>query len=142
MLLPDLLSLHMLRSNADSTIISYHAGSEYKVTSAWALHQRLHAAGQSVYWNNILVHNDDPTFVFLILLWYVLYAWDETMEALYAHICVLVRRVPSNNITQFSTSNRSLMLFIQITYTLHKNCMSYKHIFTITPHSLMNSGRL
>jgi hypothetical protein len=81
----------MLRSNSNSTIISYHAGSEYRVTTAQALHRRLSAAGRSVYWNHIFANNDDPTFVFLVLLWYALYAWDETFEALYAHICSLVQ---------------------------------------------------
>lgn len=81
----------MHRSKTNSTIISYHAGPEYRVTTARDLHRRLSAAGRSVYWNNIFAHNDDPTFVFLVLLWYALYAWDETLEALYAHICSLVR---------------------------------------------------
>lgn len=96
-LLPDLLSLHMHRSKTNSTIISYHAGPEYRVTTARDLHRRLSAAGRSVYWNNIFAHNDDPTFVFLVLLWYALYAWDETLEALYAHICSLEARVIHTN---------------------------------------------
>jgi hypothetical protein len=90
-LLPDLLALHMVRSSGNSTIISYHAEPEHKVTTAQDLHRRLNAAGRSVYWNHIFANNDDPSFVFLVLLWYALYAWDEALEVLYAHICFLVR---------------------------------------------------
>ena len=89
----------MVRSTTNSTIISYHAPQEYRVTTAQALHERLDAAGRSVYWSKIFASNDDPTFVFLVLLWYALYAWDEVLEVLQTHICWLVRHrasVPKN----------------------------------------------
>ncbi|KAG6868400.1 hypothetical protein C0993_003636 [Termitomyces sp. T159_Od127] len=79
-LLPDLLALHMVRSHENSTIISYHPSREHRSTTAEALHSRLHAVGHSVYWNNIFMGYDDPTFVFVSLLWYALYAWDEALE--------------------------------------------------------------
>ncbi|KAG5643668.1 hypothetical protein DXG03_000499 [Asterophora parasitica] len=95
-ILPDLLALHMVRSSIDSTIISYHLGDEHRTTSASALHARLTAVGRSVYWSNIYA-NDDPTFVFLSILWYPLYAWDEAFEVLYSHICWLESRVIATN---------------------------------------------
>ncbi|KAG6879295.1 hypothetical protein C0992_003780 [Termitomyces sp. T32_za158] len=98
-LLLDLLALHMVRSHNNSTIISYHPSREHRSTTAASLHTRLHAVGQSVYWKKIYSEYDDPTFVFVSLLWYALYAWDEALEVLYAHICWVESRViHSNNI--------------------------------------------
>ncbi|KAG5637342.1 hypothetical protein H0H81_004898 [Sphagnurus paluster] len=113
-IMPDLLALHMVRQPGNSTIVSYHLGSHShaqlspqfspeihehhaRTTSASALHSRLVAAGHSVYWSNIFAEHDDPTFVFLSLLWYALYAWDEVLEVLYAHICWLELRVIITN---------------------------------------------
>ncbi|GLB41162.1 putative corA-like Mg2+ transporter protein [Lyophyllum shimeji] len=96
-LVPDLLALHMVRSPAKSTIISYHPSEEYRATTAASLHKRLSAAGRSVYWNNIFRNHDDPTFVFLSILWYAAYAWDEAFEVLYKHICYLESRVIRTN---------------------------------------------
>ncbi|KAF9531382.1 hypothetical protein CPB83DRAFT_848934 [Crepidotus variabilis] len=39
----------------------------------------------------------DPTFVFLSFLWYAAYAWDESLEALYSHICSLESEVIYSN---------------------------------------------
>jgi hypothetical protein len=36
-------------------------------------------------------NSKDPTFVFLAVLWSAVYAWDEALEALYAHFSWLVR---------------------------------------------------
>lgn len=93
-LLPDILALHMVRSPKHSTIISYHPPHTHRTTAASTLQARLLAAGQSVYWNKIFTSTigSDPTLVLLALLWYPLYAFDESLEALYTHICWLVRR--------------------------------------------------
>ena len=40
----------------------------------------------------IVRNSKDPTFVFLAILWSALYAWDEALEALYAHFSLLVSR--------------------------------------------------
>ncbi|KAG6901777.1 hypothetical protein C0995_008023 [Termitomyces sp. Mi166 len=96
-LLPDLLALHMVRSRNNSTIISYHPSHEHRSTTAASLHSRLNAAGHSVYWSNMFAKHDDPTFVFLSILWYALYAWDEALEVLYAHICWVESRVIHSN---------------------------------------------
>jgi len=47
--------------------------------------------GESVYWQKIFEQSKDPTFVFLAILWYALYAWDESLDHLYTHINWLVR---------------------------------------------------
>jgi hypothetical protein len=82
----------MVRSSDLSTIISYHPPHTHQTTAAHVLRTRLLAAGQSVYWNKIFnsTISADPTFVLLALLWYPLYAFDESLEALYLHICWLV----------------------------------------------------
>ncbi|KAJ7049156.1 hypothetical protein C8F01DRAFT_1003018 [Mycena amicta] len=97
-LLPDILAVHMIRSPVLSTIISYHPPHIHRTTSAYTLRTRLLAAGQSVYWNKIFTATigSDPTFVLLALLWYPLYAFDESLEALYTHICWLESRVMGN----------------------------------------------
>ena len=47
-------------------------------------------AGGSVYWQNIFSNTEDPTFLFLTILWHALYAWDESFEFLYNHVNKLV----------------------------------------------------
>ncbi|KAG6913354.1 hypothetical protein DXG01_007499 [Tephrocybe rancida] len=59
---------------------------EHRSTTASSLHSRLNA-GHSVYWKTIFAEHDDPTFVFLTLLWCAHYAWDEALEVSHAHIC-------------------------------------------------------
>jgi hypothetical protein len=39
----------------------------------------------------MLEKTDDPTFLLLIFIWHAMYAWDEALQHLYEHICVLVR---------------------------------------------------
>ncbi|KAJ7471291.1 hypothetical protein B0H11DRAFT_2283318 [Mycena galericulata] len=97
LLLPDIIAIHMIRSPKRSTIISYHPPHVHRTTTASMLRTRLLAAGQSVYWNKIFASTigTDPTFVLLALLWYPLYAFDESLQALYDHICWLEFRVMS-----------------------------------------------
>ncbi|KAF8218269.1 hypothetical protein K438DRAFT_1556156 [Mycena galopus ATCC 62051] len=94
-LLPDILAIHMVRSPDLSTIISYHPPHTHRTTAAHTLRTRLIAAGHSIYWHGIFTStiSTDPTFVLLALLWYPLYALDESLDALYAHICWLEGRV-------------------------------------------------
>jgi hypothetical protein len=82
----------MIRSSdpSGSTIISYHPGSQWKRTTAERLKNLVHKVGESVYWQKIFEQSKDPTFVFLAILWYALYAWDESLEHLYAHMNWLV----------------------------------------------------
>ncbi|KAF7368937.1 hypothetical protein MVEN_00219900 [Mycena venus] len=114
-LLPDILAVHMVRSPGLSTIISYHPPHTHRTTAAHTLQTRLLAAGQSVYWNKILnsTISSDPTFVLLVLLWYPFYAFDESLEALYLHICSLETRVmATTDMTMASTD-------ITLTQQLH-----------------------
>ncbi|KDR66162.1 hypothetical protein GALMADRAFT_148072 [Galerina marginata CBS 339.88] len=98
-LLLDLLAFHMVRRKEGSTVISYHPTPEWKSTSAQYLHSRVRYVGESVYWQSLFRQSQDPTFVLLSMLWYSMYAWDEALENLYAHICWLESRVlVTNNI--------------------------------------------
>ncbi|KAF8873989.1 hypothetical protein BD779DRAFT_1568105 [Infundibulicybe gibba] len=93
MLLIDLMAIHLVRRPESSTLISYHPPPEWFTTSARYLHSRVRFAGQSVYWQSIFRQSPDPTFLLLSMLWYALYAWDESLENLYNHICFLESRV-------------------------------------------------
>ncbi|OAX34434.1 hypothetical protein K503DRAFT_774540 [Rhizopogon vinicolor AM-OR11-026] len=86
MLFIDLLAIHMVRDVETSTIISYHPESTWCRTSAKRLHQLMLLVGGSVYWQIIFSKTKDPTFLFLAILWYALYAWDESFELLYNHV--------------------------------------------------------
>jgi len=100
MLFIDLLAIHMVREVKTSTIISYHPESTWCRTSAERLHKLMMLVGGSVYWQHIFKKAEDPTFLFLTILWYALYACDESFEALYKHVsvlvCILLARVASN----------------------------------------------
>ena len=85
----DLLAIHMVRDVGKSTIISYHAEST-RQTPAKHLHSLMLLVGRSVYWNNMFTKSTDPTLLLLAILWYALYAWDESFELLYDHITWLV----------------------------------------------------
>ena len=91
MLFIDLLAIHMIRNVKTSTIISYHPESTWCQTSAKHLNKLMLLVGGSVYWQNIFTKTKDPTFLFLTILWYALYAWDESFELLYNHVNILVR---------------------------------------------------
>ncbi|TFK31449.1 hypothetical protein BDQ12DRAFT_694125 [Crucibulum laeve] len=97
LLVLDLLSVHLIRSNEGSTIISYHPSLNIPTTTAHYLHERIQFAGQSVYWQSIFQQSPDPTFVLLTFLWHAMYAWDEALEHLYEHICSLETRVITTN---------------------------------------------
>ncbi|EAU87069.2 hypothetical protein CC1G_11249 [Coprinopsis cinerea okayama7 len=89
MLVSDFLAVHMVRRN-DLT------------TTAETMYERFHLCGKSVYWSSIFKTTKDPTFLLLCLLWYVLYAWDEVFDALYAHICYLEDKVMTSNDLEFT----------------------------------------
>ncbi|KAF8811269.1 hypothetical protein BYT27DRAFT_7134272 [Phlegmacium glaucopus] len=96
-LVTELLALHVVRSPDSSTIISYHPTAEHRATPAADMHARMHSMGRSVYWSRMFKEERDPTLVVLGLLWYAIYAWDEALETLYAHICSLESRILVKN---------------------------------------------
>lgn len=99
----DIISLHMIRHPTEGhTIVSYHAPKKFRATSAKKLRDRFNLTGSSVYWSKIFERSKDPTFTFLSLLWYPLYAWDESLEALYNHICFLESNVLENTNLDFT----------------------------------------
>ncbi|KAJ7164984.1 hypothetical protein C8R46DRAFT_1097786 [Mycena filopes] len=91
-LILDLLAVHLIRGVDGNTIISYH-NSDADTTSATYLHERIRFAGQSVYWQSIFQKSPDPTFVLLTFIWHAMYAWDESLELLYSHICYIETQV-------------------------------------------------
>ncbi|KAJ7481617.1 hypothetical protein FB451DRAFT_1236610 [Mycena latifolia] len=91
-LILDLLAVHLIRSTDGNTIISYH-NNDHDTTSATYLHERIRFAGQSVYWQSIFQKSPDPSFVLLTFIWHAMYAWDESLELLYAHICYIETQV-------------------------------------------------
>ncbi|KAJ7481580.1 hypothetical protein FB451DRAFT_1338315 [Mycena latifolia] len=91
-LILDLLAVHLIRSTDGNTIISYHSN-DNDTTSATYLHERIRFAGQSVYWQSIFQKSPDPTFVLLTFIWHAMYAWDESLELLYSHICFIETQV-------------------------------------------------
>lgn len=78
----DLLAIHMIRDPKTSTIISYHPESP----SAQRFHSLMLLVGKSVYLQKIFSESRDPTFLFLAILWYALYEWDESFESLQNHM--------------------------------------------------------
>ncbi|KAF8516424.1 hypothetical protein BU17DRAFT_50843 [Hysterangium stoloniferum] len=85
----DLLGVHAIRDVQSSTIISYQPAlelSSHSVTPASSIRDRVFLVGQSVYWSKIFKASSDPTFVVLTILWYALFAWDQSLELLWGHI--------------------------------------------------------
>ncbi|KAF8344921.1 hypothetical protein F5887DRAFT_1282922 [Amanita rubescens] len=102
-LVSNLLSVHLVRNVAGNTLVSFHANMGLTTTRASYLHERVRFAGQSVYWQKMLEKTDDPTFLLLIFIWHAMYAWDEALQHLYEHICVLetdVIRTSSMELTE------------------------------------------
>jgi len=90
----DLLAVHLIRSPTTSTMITIHPQSDHwHITPAVELHRRILRAGDGIYWGNLFHKTNDPTFMLIILMWHVLYAWDEAIESLYSHICDLESQV-------------------------------------------------
>jgi hypothetical protein len=85
----DLLAIHMIRGENTSTIISYHHPES--MTSAKYFHSLMLLAGKSAYWKDIFSKSKDPTFLFLAMLWYALYEWDDSSDLLHSHLTSLVR---------------------------------------------------
>ena len=81
----------VVRATDNHTLITVHPGPVPH--SARTLADRLMAAGQGVYWGNLLKRSHDPVFLLLIVMWSAIYAWDEAMSALYTHVTHLEERV-------------------------------------------------
>ncbi|KIJ14541.1 hypothetical protein PAXINDRAFT_12642 [Paxillus involutus ATCC 200175] len=92
-LLKDLLAIHMVRTSTSNTIVSYHPPVERSKDSAERLQLLVLKTGDSPCWSEIFKKSNDPTFLVLVMFWYVLYGWDETFEVLGPHIDWLVSRL-------------------------------------------------
>ncbi|KAJ8520795.1 hypothetical protein ONZ45_g2413 [Pleurotus djamor] len=90
LLYQDLLSVHLVRSQGNSTLVSYHSPqSHWYGTEARELHRRIHYVGRNQHWHSIFRDCGDPTFLLLPFLWHAVYSWDESQEVLELHICHL-----------------------------------------------------
>ncbi|OJA14996.1 hypothetical protein AZE42_07806 [Rhizopogon vesiculosus] len=141
-LLQDLLALHMIRTSdlSGSTIISYHPGAHWKRTTAEKLYNIVHKVGESVYWQKIFEQSKDPTFVFLAILWYALYAWDESLEHLYAHMNWLETNVLLTNdshlTTELHTIQAQLLHYASLLEDFRKSVTFVKN----TPSPILESS--
>lgn len=114
----------MIRSKDSATIISYHPVLHDR-TTAERLHQVMERAGGSVYWNKIFKASEDPTFFFLAILWYALYAWDEAFEVLYNRIknvvCTQSVRMVWNahHVQEVILNGHDFTAMFDLNYTLH-----------------------
>ena len=79
----------MTRAAEKSTIISYHP-SKAGFTTASDLRSRVLTGSRNPQYRTLLNEGQDPTVVLLILLWHVMYSWDEALQRLYLHIQQLV----------------------------------------------------
>ncbi|KAF9445046.1 hypothetical protein P691DRAFT_676454 [Macrolepiota fuliginosa MF-IS2] len=102
-LVQDLLSVYLIRSTEDSTIISYHPNLPLPTTTARELHQRIRAVGWNTYWQKIFCTSSDPTFVLLTFFWHAIYAWDEALEDLGSHITWLEENIVDQNEMKMTT---------------------------------------
>jgi hypothetical protein len=89
-LILDTLAIHLIRAASNSTVISYHPDPEGTADLRHGLHARAHLIGSSVYWQKIFDKTTDSTFLLLAILWHAVYAWDEALETLHAHVSTLV----------------------------------------------------
>jgi hypothetical protein len=140
MLFIDLLAIHMIRNVNESTVISYHPESTWCQTSAERLQSLMLLVGGSVYWQNIFTKTKDPTFLFITILWYALYAWDESFELLYNHVtklvCSMLMRVACD-VTQNIFRRR--MYCTKIVSSSRAIFISCKRIFFTIKHSFITS---
>jgi len=79
-----MLAVLVVRAEGNHTLITVHPGPVPH--SARTLAHRLMAAGQGVYWGNLISRAHDPVFMLLIVMWSAIYAWDEAMTSLYTHV--------------------------------------------------------
>lgn len=139
MLFIDLLAIHMVRDVKENTIISYHPESTWNRTSAKHLHSLIQLVGESVYWKKIFHQSKDPTFLLLAILWYALYAWDESLDLLYRHVGELELQVL--HLDNISLTHDLHVLEARLLYyqsLLHGFELSVKFIET-TPNPAMDS---
>ncbi|KAK0499637.1 hypothetical protein EDD18DRAFT_1349831 [Armillaria luteobubalina] len=109
----DLLAVHLIRNVEGNILISYH-DSDREATSAPYLHERMHSAGQSVYWQNIFQHSPDPTFVLLLFIWHAESDALNTSDTDITHEMHIIR----GNCIQFSSlleNLRKTVIFIRDT---------------------------
>ena len=131
----------MVRHREGNTIISYHHDSELQKTTARRLRSLVQRTGDSVYWQKLYAKSKDPTFVFLAAMWYALYAWDEALEVLYAHLSEQLVRLFSRPFFVLNGSSRKPPM-PRLTLVIHASCTSCKLIFCTINNSCATSKNL
>ncbi|OJA16735.1 hypothetical protein AZE42_07557 [Rhizopogon vesiculosus] len=118
----DLLAIHMVRDK-ESTIISYHPEptpihrhhstlESSSISSAKRLHSLMRLVGDSVYWQSIFSKSDDPTLLFVAVLWYALYTWDETLESLHNYVMPLESDVLTESRVEHTRDLHTLQAYL------------------------------
>ncbi|OJA16733.1 hypothetical protein AZE42_07556 [Rhizopogon vesiculosus] len=136
----DLLAIHMVRDVNTSTIISYHPEST-SISSAKRLHSLMRLVEDSVYWQHIFSKSKDPTFLLLAILWYALYAWDESLEALYNHIMPLESDVLTESRVEHTRDLHSLQAYLLHYESLLHGIQVSVSFIENTPNPAMESER-
>ena len=116
----------MVRSTKYNIIISYHHNSQLQKTTARRLRSLVQRTGDSVYWSKIYDRSKDPTFIFLAILWYALYAWDEALEVLYAHLSEQLVRQYSLDVYVYSDISCRKLPTPQHTLSTRESCTNCK----------------
>ncbi|THU98797.1 hypothetical protein K435DRAFT_521954 [Dendrothele bispora CBS 962.96] len=133
-------------SSSVSTIISYHRPSveSYVMTTAQTLHERMLAAGRSVYWSNIFkdtVDSGDPNFVALTLLWYAMYSWDEVYELLLSEVALLESRtlstIPSKDTPPSKNSHQEFLDFTRQLHVIRAHLLHHESLLSDFRKSVM-----
>ncbi|OAX31584.1 hypothetical protein K503DRAFT_805956 [Rhizopogon vinicolor AM-OR11-026] len=146
----DLLAVHMVRNKESSTVISYHpeptAIQRYhstlestSISSAKRLHSLMRLVGDSVYWQNIFSNSDDPTLLFVAVLWYALYAWDETLESLYNHVMPLESDVLTESRVEHTRDLHTLQAYLLFYESLLHGFQLSVSFIEKTPNPAMES---
>ncbi|KAG9311758.1 hypothetical protein JVU11DRAFT_8001 [Chiua virens] len=130
-LIQDLLSLHIVRNTTTSTIISCHPSSKFVTTSANRLQSLVKRMGDS--------RSKDPTLLFLAILWYALYAWDEAFEVLYRYINALEYDVLQFNNIKLTRELHNLQAHILYYQQLLRDFCRSVEFVRDTPNPAMNA---
>ncbi|KAF8523159.1 hypothetical protein BU17DRAFT_86332 [Hysterangium stoloniferum] len=135
----DLLGVHMIRDVQSSTLISYQPPSPHPVTSASSIHSRVYLAGQTVYWGDIFEASRDPTFVLLTILWYALFAWDQSLELLWEHIALLELDVLGGNNIDFTKQLHQIRAYLLHYASLLEDFKKSVQFILDTPNPAMDA---
>lgn len=82
----DLLAIHMVRSRTCNTIISCHPLPNSERTSGTHIQSFVQRTWDNMHRSKTFTNSKDPTYHFLAILYFAMYAWDEAFEAIHRYI--------------------------------------------------------